>query len=63
MKVDIRTKAGDPMTSLTKSRPPNPDGTVSLIVEDEDRIGEAALIVILDNDGKPMKHVPITIGG
>jgi hypothetical protein len=63
MKVDIRTKAGDPSTSLTKSKPPNSDGTVSLLVEDEDRMGEAALIVILDSEGKPMKHIPTTIGG
>jgi len=63
MKVDIRTKAGDPNTSLTKPKPPNPDGTVSLLVEDDDRMGEAALIVILDSDGTPMKQVPTTIGG
>ncbi len=63
MKVDIRTKAGDPSTSLTKSKHPNLDGTVSLLVEDEERMGEAALIVLLDSDGKPMKHVPTTIGG
>ena len=63
MKVDIRTKAGDPSTSLTKPKPPNSNGNVSLIVEDEDRMGEAALIVILDSDGKPMKHMATTIGG
>jgi len=63
MKVDIRTKAGDPSTSLTKSKHPNLDGTVSLLVEDEERMGEAALIVLLDSDGKPMKHIPTTIGG
>jgi len=63
MKVDIRTKAGDPHTSLTKPKPPNSDGTVSLLVEDDDRMGEAALIVILDGDGTPMKQVPTTIGG
>jgi len=63
MIVDIRTKAGDPSTSLTKPKPPNANGTVSLIVEDEDRMGEAALIVILDRDEKPMKHMATTIGG
>jgi len=26
-------------------------------------MGEAALIVILDSDGKPMKQIPTTIGG
>ena len=63
MKVDIRTKAGYPNTSLTKPKPPNSDGTVSILVEDDDRMGEAALIVILDSDGKPMKQIPTTIGG
>jgi hypothetical protein len=63
MKVDIRTKAGDATTSLTKTKYPNPDGTVSLLVEDEDRMGEAALIVLLDSDGKPIKHMATTIGG
>jgi len=63
MQVDIRTKVGDPTTSLTKSKHPNPDGTVSLLVEDEERMGEAALIVLLDSDGKPMKYMAITIGG
>ena len=63
MKVDIRTKAGDPKTSLTKPKPLNADGTISLLVEDDDRLGEAALIVILDSNGTPMKQVPTTIGG
>jgi len=63
MKVDIRTKAGDPNTSLTKPKPPNSDSTVSLLVEDDDRMGEAALIVILDSDGTPMKQISTIIGG
>ena len=49
--------------TLTKPKPPNPDSTVSILVEDDDRMGEAALIVILDGDGTPMKQVPTTIGG
>jgi hypothetical protein len=63
MKVDIRTKAGDPNTSLTKPKPPNSDGIVSILVEDDDRMGEAALIVILDSNGKPVKQILTTIGG
>src|SRR6266851_736053 len=63
MKVDIRTRAGDPNTSLTKPKPPISDGTVSLLVEDDDRMGEAALIVILDSDGTPMKQISTIIGG
>jgi len=64
MKVDIRTKAGDPTTSLTSaSKSPNPDGTVSVLVQDEDRMGEAAMIVVLSSDGTVMKQILTTIGG
>ena len=64
MKVDIRTKAGDPTTSLiSASKSPNPDGTVSVLVQDEDRMGEAAMIVVLNSDGTVMKQILTTIGG
>ncbi len=64
MKVDIRTKAGDPATSLTTtSKSPNADGTVSVLVQDEDRMGEAALIVVLHSDGTVIKQILTTIGG
>ncbi len=64
MKVDIRTKAGDPTTSLTTtSKSPNTDGTVSMLVQDGDRMGEAALIVVLNSDGTVMKQILTTIGG
>ena len=64
MKVDIRTKAGDPTTSLTiASKSPNSDGTVSVLVQDEDRMGEAAMIVVLNSDGTVMKQILTTLGG
>lgn len=64
MKVDIRTKAGDPTTSLaTASKSPNADGTFSVLVQDEDRMGEAAMIVVLNSDGTVMKQILTTIGG
>jgi len=64
MKVDIRTKAGDPTTSLTTaSKSPNADGTVSVLVQDEDRMGEAALIVVLNSDGMVMQQTLTIIGG
>jgi len=64
MKIDIRTKVGDATTTLVVTpRAPNPDGTLSVLVRDEDRIGEAAHIVVFDSNGMIHKQVLITIGG
>ncbi len=64
IQVDIRTRAGDPKTTLTAtSKSPNADGTLSMVVPNEDRMGEAALIVILDRDGTVMKQISTIIGG
>lgn len=62
--VDIRTKAGDSTTSLTLTpKSPGPDGIVALLVPDEDRLGEAALLVALGGDGLVLLQTPIVIGG
>jgi hypothetical protein len=64
LKVDIRSKAGDPTTSLLAlSKAPSEDGSVSVLVEDEDRVGEAAAIVVLGNDGLVSAQIFTTIGG
>ena len=64
LRVDIRSKAADPAASLaTSPRAPGADGTVSLLVEDEDRLGQAALVVVLAPDGTPCAQMPTTIGG
>jgi len=64
MRVDIRTKAGDPATSLaTTPKSPDQDGEVSLLVEDEDRIGEAAFVVALAKNGLIRAQILTTIGG
>jgi hypothetical protein len=64
IKVDIRSKAGDPKTSLIASaKSPNADGTTSLLIEDEDRVGEAAFIVVFSGDGTVRKQTLVTIGG
>ena len=62
--IDIRSKAGDPSSSLT-TIPKNPDqaGNTSLIIENEDRQGEAAFIVVLDESGQLRAQRLITIGG
>src|SRR6266487_1596527 len=64
LKVDIRSKAGDPKTSLISApKSPNMDGTMSVLIEDEDRMGEAAFIVVLTSDGTVRKQTLVTIGG
>jgi hypothetical protein len=64
MTVDIRTKAADPSTSLAQApKAPNPDGTVSLPVPDDERIGEAAFVVVLAQDGTIRAQALTTIGG
>jgi hypothetical protein len=64
MRVDIRTKAGDPATSLV-SRPKSPraDGSLFLNVLDDEREGEAALIVVLDKESRVLAQTATMIGG
>jgi hypothetical protein len=62
--VDIRTKPGDSHTSLTGiARTPSADGTVSLLVENEEREGEAALVVVISTSGTILAQTPTIIGG
>ena len=64
MTVDLRTKAADPSTSLAQApKAPNPDGSVSLPVPDDERIGEAAFVVVLAQDGTVRAQAHTTIGG
>lgn len=64
VRVDIRSKAGDASTSLVdQPKPPNPDGTVSLPVPDDDRSGEAAFVVVLAEDGTVCVQTLTTVGG
>jgi hypothetical protein len=64
MLVDLRTKAGDPATSLVGvARPPQDDGSVSLLVVDDDQLGAAALIVVLAADGTVLAQAPTVVGG
>lgn len=61
--VDIRAKAGDPATSLLSApRSPDTTGSASLLVEDDERIGDAAFIVLLQN-GQLCAQTHTTIGG
>lgn len=64
MVVDVRTKAGDPTTSLAATpKAPSADGSVSLLVPDDDRLGGAAIIVVLAGDGTVYAQTLTTVGG
>lgn len=62
--VDIRAKPADPFTSLA-SQPRTPDATghVSLLVPDEDKLSQAAHIVILDANGAVRFQMLTTVDG
>lgn len=65
-RVDLRTKAADPASSLARdkeSKVVGPDGEVSLVVDDPDLEGTAATVVILDADGRPVAKRNTTVGG
>lgn len=62
--VDIRTEAGNPASSVLFSiKPFNNDGTVSVVVLDEDREGETATIVLLNSAESLIAQKNIRIGG
>ena len=64
--VDLRTKAGDPASSLAKDaqpRPVAPDGDASLVVDNPDHEGRAATVVLLDPEGRVAAKHNTTVGG
>ena len=65
-RLDLRTKAADPRSSLVKdkrSKPVNPDGETSLMVEDPDQEGTSAIVVLLDPEGRVVAKQNTTVGG
>ena len=62
--VDIRTKGGDPLTTLTMGgKELGTEGVVSLLVADADREDGAALIVIVAADGTVLAQTSTIVGG
>jgi hypothetical protein len=64
--ADLRCKAADPASSVAVAQKTvDSEGKVSLLVEDEDLIGSAAIIVLYDpdNPGKPLAQDSTIIGG
>ncbi|PWF46829.1 BREX-1 system phosphatase PglZ type B [Massilia glaciei] len=62
LKVDIRTKAALPDSSLVSHAKPLAGGKASLAVEDDSKEGTAAFLVILDAAGKVVQKKPTTVG-
>lgn len=64
LSVDLRLKAADAATSIVHSmKEPDNDGHVSLVVEDDDRIGIAVFVVVLTPSGQPWSQMLTTVGG
>lgn len=61
--VDIRTKPADPATSIaTESKELGADGQASLVVENDELEGTAAVLVVLDDTGRVRAQRPTMIG-
>jgi len=62
--VDIRQKANSAETTLAFStKHLDGDGKAGLFVEDEDLAGTAAIVVVVDADGRVLTKLPTTVGG
>jgi hypothetical protein len=64
--LDIRTKPADAGSSVLdperRGIPPGEDGSVALLVTDEEHEGHAAVLVVI-RDGQVVAKRPLTIGG
>jgi hypothetical protein len=61
---DIRLQAGDPSTSaVVNIKPLKDNGTVSVVIENEDLEGRTAVVVLLDTNGSPAAQAETVIGG
>lgn len=62
--VDIRKNAGDASSSVVmNTKPVKKTGIASVVVEDEDLLGNDAVIVVLDSNGELIEQRKIKIGG
>jgi len=62
--VDIRTKPADPASTLVTARKgAGSEGQVSLAIADDDRLGDAAIVVVLDGSGHVQAQEPTIVGG
>lgn len=62
-RVDIRTKAAMASSSLAASDKPLESGKASLAVADDEYMGAAAVVVVLNAEGAVLQKQSITVGG
>ncbi|MCW5859034.1 MAG: BREX-1 system phosphatase PglZ type B, partial [Caldilineales bacterium] len=62
MTVDLRTKTGNAATSLAAPKAVEA-GAASLLVEDDDQLGAAAFVVLLNAEGALVAQAQTTVGG
>ncbi|MFN7769850.1 MAG: BREX-1 system phosphatase PglZ type B [Planctomycetaceae bacterium] len=63
-RVDLRDRAADPRSSIAQSKPLGEDGTASLVVnaDEDDCLGEAKTLVVLDAAGLVVAKQAVTVG-
>ena len=61
--ADLRTKPNDPTSCVTGPKTVSADGSVSLLVEDDDLEGTMVSLVIIDLSGSVIGKLATTIGG
>ena len=63
LRVDLRSRASDASSSLLPATKSLDNMVASLLVEDDEKVGSPAYIVILDKDGKLLTQASTIIGG
>ena len=63
MSIDLRTRVGDPASSVSTPQPVADDGSGSLLVADDDLVESPVLVVVLDADGQVIAKRSTIIGG
>jgi hypothetical protein len=61
--VDIRTKVGDPESSITQPKQMDAEGKAGLLVENDSLEGMTVSVVLLDVSGRVVGKKATTVGG
>jgi hypothetical protein len=60
--LDLRTKTGDPATTLIGKPKSVQAGRASLLIADDNQMGDSASLVLLDSEGRVISKMPTIIG-
>ncbi len=61
-KVDLRDKANDAGSTLASATALSAEGKATILVENDQREGTAAILVLLDQTGTVLEKMPVTVG-